>query len=53
LYTFHGQFGVTDLEGNPMKKAWMIATNMEELSEVYRNMFVMVLALMVKAGVLH
>ena len=32
-YPFHGcQFGVTGLEGNPMKKGWMIATNMEELS---------------------
>ena len=35
LYPFHGcQFGVTDLEGNPMKKGWMIATNMEELSSL-------------------
>jgi hypothetical protein len=32
-YPFHGcQFGVTDLEGNPMQKGWMVATNMEELS---------------------
>ena len=35
LYPFHGcQFGVTDLEGNPMKKGWMIATDMEELSSL-------------------
>ena len=35
LYPFHGcQFGVTDLEGNPMKKGWMIATSMEELSSL-------------------
>jgi len=33
LYPFHGcQFGVIDLNGNPMKKGWMIATNMEDLS---------------------
>ena len=32
-YPFHGcQFGVQDLHGLPMKKGWMIATNMEELS---------------------
>ena len=35
LYPFHGcQFGVIDLDGNPMKKGWMIATNMEELSSL-------------------
>ena len=35
LYPFHGcQFGVVDLDGNPMKKGWMIATNMEELSSL-------------------
>ena len=35
LYPFHGcQFGVTDLHGSPMKKGWMIATNMEELSSL-------------------
>ena len=32
LYPFHGcQFGGIDLNGSPMKKGWMIATNMEEL----------------------
>ena len=32
-YPFHGcQFGVTDLEGNPVQKGRMVATNMEELS---------------------
>ena len=35
LYPFHGcQFGVVDLNGNPMKKGWMIATNMDELSSL-------------------
>ena len=32
-YPFHGcQFGITDLEGNPVQKGWMVATNMDELS---------------------
>jgi len=36
-YPFHGcQFGVTELEGNPMKKGRMIATNMEELSSLLK-----------------
>ena len=35
LYPFHGcQFGVTDLEGNPMQKGWIVATNMEEMSSL-------------------
>ena len=33
LLLFHGcQFGVVDANGLPMKKGWMIATNMNELS---------------------
>ena len=35
LYPFHGcQFGVVDSNGNPMKKGWTIATNMDELSSL-------------------
>ena len=38
LLPFHGcQFGVVDANGLPMKKGWMIATNMEELSGLAKH----------------
>ena len=37
-YPFHGcQFGVQDARGLPMKKGWMIATNMEEVSKLAKH----------------
>ena len=54
LYPFHGcQFGVVDLNGNPMKKGLDDCNKHGRVVKSFRNTFVMVRTLMVKAGVLR